>query len=122
MEIKDIKNKILETGNVTSCAVMIVEKDGDIAEYVITDPTKTIVTLAELVEISSIISLRYGIVDYNKKLGGLKMMMDIFRDHITVTTQIGEKLLVTVVPSAVKMDIIHVIEDVKNILTVELGR
>lgn len=122
MEIKDIKNKILETGLVTSCAVMIVETDGDIAEYAITDPTKTIVTLADLVEIASIISLRYGIVDYNKKLGGLKMTMDIFGDHITVTTQVGEKFFVAIVPNSVKMDIIKVVQDVKNILTVELGR
>ena len=101
---------------------MIIEKDGDIIEYVITDPTKTIVTLFDLTEIASIISLRYGIVDYNKKLGGLQMTMDIFRDLITVTTKVGEKLLVTLVPNAVKMDIIQVIQDVKNILIVELGK
>jgi len=122
MEIKELRNKILEIGNITSCAVMIIEKDGDIIEYVITDPTKTIVTLFDLTEIASIISLRYGIVDYNKKLGGLQMTMDIFRDLITVTTKVGEKLLVTLVPNAVKMDIIQVIQDVKNILIVELGK
>jgi hypothetical protein len=122
MEIKEIKDKILETGNVTSCAVMIVEKDGDIAEYVITDPTKTIVTLAELVEIASIISLRYGIVDYNKKLGGLQMTMDVFRNHLTITAEVGEKFLVTVVPNTVKMEIVNVIQDIKNILILKLGR
>ncbi|MGH2612937.1 MAG: hypothetical protein ACRDFB_07800, partial [Rhabdochlamydiaceae bacterium] len=122
MEIKDIRNKILDTGNVTSCAVMIVEKDGDIAEYVITDPTKTIVTLADLTEIASIIALRYGIVDYNKKLGGLQLTMDVFRDDITVTTGVGEKLLVTVVPNTVKIDMVKVIQDVKKILILELGR
>ncbi len=122
MEIKDIRNKILDTGNVTSCAVMIVEKDGDIAEYVITDPTKTIVTLADLTEIASIIALRYGIVDYNKKLGGLQLTMDVFRDDITVTTGVGDKLLVTVVPNTVKIDMVKVIQDVKKILILELGR
>lgn len=122
MEIKDIRDKIMETGNVTSCAVMIIEKDGDIIEYVITDPTKTIVTLVDLTEIASIIALRYGIVDYNKKLGGLQMTMDVFRDEITVTTEVGEKLLVTAVPNTVKMDIAKVIQDVKNILILELGR
>ena len=43
MEIKELRNKILETGNITSCAVMIIEKKGDILEYVVTDPTKTLV-------------------------------------------------------------------------------
>lgn len=122
MEIKEIRDKILETGKVTSCAVMIVGKDGDIVEYVITDPTKTIVTLADLTEIASIIALRYGIVDYNKKLGGLQLTMDVFRDDMTVTTEVGEKLLVTVVPNTAKTDMVKVIQDVKNILILELGR
>ncbi len=122
MEIKELRNKILETGDVTSCAVMIIEKKGDIIEYVITDPTKTIVTLTDLTEIASIIALRYGIIGYDKMSGGLKMTMDIFRDHITVSTAIGENILVTIVPNIVNMNIIQVIQDVKNILTVELGK
>lgn len=122
MEIKDLRDKILETSNVTSCAVMIIEKKGDIMEYVITDPTKTIVTLTDLVEIAKIISLRYGIVGYDKMSGGLEMTIDVFRDHITVSTVRQENILVTIVPNTVNMNIIRVIQDVKNILTVELGK
>ena len=122
MEIKELRNKILETGNVTSCAVMIIEKKGDIIEYVITDPTKTIVTLTDLTEIAGIIALRYGIIGYDKISGGLKMTMDVFADHITVYTAIGENILVTIVPNAIKMNLVQVIQDVKNILTVELGK
>ncbi len=122
MEIKELRNKILETGNVTSCAVMIIEKKGDIIEYVITDPTKTIVTLTDLTEISGIIALRYGIIGYDKISGGLKMTMDIFGDHITAYTAIGENILVAIVPNAINMNLVQVIQDVKNILTVELGK
>lgn len=122
MEIKELRNKILETANVTSCAVMIIEKKGDILEYVITDPTKTIVTLTDLVEIAKIISLRYGIVGYDKMSGGLQMTMDIFRDHITISTARQENILVTIVPNIVNMNIVQVIQDVKNTLTVELGK
>ena len=121
MEIKELRNKILETGNVTSCAVMIIEKKGDILEYVVTDPTKTLVALSDLVEISALISLRYGIVGYDKILRGLKMTIDVFKDHITVSTAIQENILVVVVPSTVNMNMVQVIQDVKNILTVELG-
>ena len=121
MEIKELRNKILETGNVTSCAAMIIEKKGDILEYVVTDPTKTLVALSDLVEISALISLRYGIVGYDKILRGLKMTIDIFKDHITVSTAIQENILVVVVPSTVNMNMVQVIQDVKNILTVELG-
>ncbi len=122
MEIKELRNKILETANVTSCAVMIIEKKGDILEYVITDSTKTIVTLTDLVEIAKIISLRYGIVGYDKMSGGLQMTMDIFRDHITISTARQENILVTIVPNIVNMNIVQVIQDVKNTLTVELGK
>ena len=122
MEIKELRDKILETANVTGCAVMIIEKKGDIMEYVITDPTKTIVTLTDLVEIAKIISLRYGIVGYDKMSGGLQMTMDFFRDHITVSTARQENILVTIVPNNVNMNIVQVIQDVKNILTVELGK
>lgn len=122
MEIKELRNKILETANVTSCAVMIIEKKGDILEYVITDSTKTIVTLTDLVEIAKIISLRYGIVGYDKMSGGLQMTMDIFRDHITISTARQENILVTIVPNTVNMNIVQVIQDVKNTLTVELGK
>ena len=97
-------------------------KKGDIIEYVIADPTKTIVTLTDLVEIASIISLRYGIIGYDKMSGGLKMTMDIFKDHITVSTAREENILVTIVPNTVNMNIVQVIQDVKNILTVELGK
>lgn len=122
MEIKELRNKILETYNITSCAVMIIEKKGDILEYVVTDPTKTLVALSDLVEISALISLRYGIVGYDKILHGLKMTIDVFKDHITVSTAIQENILVVVVPSAVNMSMVQVIQDVKNILTVELSR
>ncbi len=122
MEIKELRDKILETANVTGCAVMIIEKKGDIMEYVITDPTKTIVTLTDLVEIAKIISLRYGIVGYDKMSGGLQMTIDFFRDHITVSTARQENILVTIVPNNVNMNIVQVIQDVKNILTVELGK
>ena len=121
MEIKELRNKILETGNITSCAVMIIEKKGDILEYVVTDPSKTLVALSDLVEISALISLRYGIVGYDKILRGLKMTIDVFKDHITVSTAIQENILVVVVPSAANMNMVQVIQDVKNILTVELG-
>jgi len=122
MEIKELRDKILETANVTGCAVMIIEKKGDIIEYVITDPTKTIVTLTDLVEIAKIISLRYGIVGYDKMSGGLQMTIDFFRDHVTVSTARQENILVTIVPNNVNMNIVQVIQDVKNILTVELGK
>lgn len=122
MEIKELRSKILETSNVTSCAIMLIEKKGDIIEYVITDPTKTIVTLADLVEIASIISLRYGIIGYNKMLGGLNMTIDVFRDLITVSTAREENFLVTIVPNTVNMNMVQVIQDVKNILTAELGK
>jgi len=97
-------------------------KKGDIIEYVITDPTKTIVTLTDLVEIAKIISLRYGIVGYDKMSGGLQMTIDFFRDHVTVSTARQENILVTIVPNNVNMNIVQVIQDVKNILTVELGK
>jgi hypothetical protein len=122
MEIKEIRNKILETGDVTSCAVMIIEKKGDIIEYVITDPTKTILTLTDLTEIAGIIALRYGIIGYDKISGGLKMTIDIFRNHITAYTGIGENILVTTMPNTVNMNLVQVIQDVKSILTVELGK
>jgi len=122
MEIKELRNKILETCHVTSCAVMLIEKKGDIIEYVIADPTKTIVTLTDLVEIASIISLRYGIIGYDKMSGGLKMTIDVFRDHITVSTAREENILITIVPNTANMNIVQVIQDVKNILTVELGK
>jgi len=107
---------------VTSCAVMIIEKGGDITEYVITDPTKTIVSLTDLVEIAPIISMRYGLIGYDKMSGGLTMTIDVFRDHLTVSTAIRENILVTVVPNNINMDMIKVIQDVKNILTVEVER
>ncbi|MGQ0376283.1 MAG: hypothetical protein ACT4OW_02105 [Nitrososphaerota archaeon] len=121
MEIKELRSKILETCNVTSCAIMLIEKKGDIIEYVITDPTKTIVTLADLVEIASIISMRYGIIGYDKLLGGLNMTIDVFRDLITISSVIEENFLVTIVPNTVNMNMIQVIQDVKNILAIELG-
>jgi hypothetical protein len=93
-------------------------KKVDIIEYVITDPTKTIVTLTDLTEIAGIIALRYGIIGYDKISGGLKMTMDIFADHITVYTAIGENILVTIVPNAINMNLVQVIQDFKNILTV----
>jgi hypothetical protein len=35
MEVKEIRDKVLEDCNLVSCAAMIVDKDGDIIEYVI---------------------------------------------------------------------------------------
>ena len=122
MEIKEIKKKILETGDVTSCAVMIIEKKGDIIEYAITDPTKMIITLTDLTEISGIIALRYGIVGYDKTSGGLQMTMDIFRNHIISYTATGENILVTIVPNSVDVNLFKFLQELKNILTVELGK
>ncbi|MEX0764414.1 MAG: hypothetical protein WEC35_07580 [Nitrosopumilaceae archaeon] len=118
MEIKELRNKILEAGNVTSCAVMVIEKNGDIIEYVVTDPTKTLVTLSDLVEIASLISLRYGIVGFDKILGGLRLTIDEFRDHTTVSTSIEKGILVTVVPNTVNLN--SVIDEIKKILSIEL--
>jgi hypothetical protein len=119
VEIKELRDKVLETCNLASCAIMLIEKKGDIREYVITDPTKTIVTLSDLVEISSIIALRYGIIGYNKMLGGLDMTIDVFRDLITVTTEREESLLVAIVPNTTNMNMIQVIQNVKSILTLK---
>jgi hypothetical protein len=55
-------------------------------------------------------------------LGGLNMTIDVFRDLITVSTAREENFLVTVVPNTVNMNMIQVIQDVKNILTAELGK
>lgn len=118
MEIKEIRDKMLQVGNVTSCAVMIINKEGDIIEYVITDPTKTIVSLADLVEIAGLMSLRYGIVGFDKILGGLRMTTDEFRDHTTVSTAIEQGILVTVVPNTVNLN--AVTQEIKNILSIEL--
>ena len=118
MAIKEIRDKVLEVGNVTSCAVMIVKKDGDIIEYVVTDPDKTLVSLADLVEIASLISLRYDIVGYNKMLGGLRMTTDEFRDHTTMSTVIEQGILVTIVPNTVNLN--AVTQEIKNILSIEL--
>ena len=118
MEIKEIRDKVLEIGNVTSCAVMIVKKDGDITEYVVTDPDKTLVSLADLVEIASLISLRYDIVGYNKMLGGLKMTTDEFRDHLTISAMIEENLLVLVVP--ITVDLNKITQELKTILSMKV--
>jgi hypothetical protein len=120
MEIKTIRDKILLVDNIKSCAVMIVSKDGDITEYIITDPTKTITSLADLVEVAGLMSLRYGIVDFDKILGGLKMTTDEFRDQFIVSTRLNGSLLVVVVPNDGNANIVQVIQDVKNILAVEL--
>ena len=117
MEIKAVRDKMLQVGNVTSCAVMIINKEGDIIEYVITDPTKTIVSLADLVEIAGLMSLRYGIVGFDKILGGLRMTTDEFRDHTTVSTAIEQGILVTVVPNTVNLN--AVTQEIKNILSIE---
>jgi hypothetical protein len=119
MEIKEVRNEILETCGVTSCAVMLAEKGRNIEEYAITDPTKTIISAADMVEISSIISLRYGIVDFDKKFGGLQMTINVFKDLMVIATVIGKKFLIIIVPNNVSMNIIQVIQNIKNNLIVE---
>ncbi|MGQ0639003.1 MAG: hypothetical protein ACT4N1_06615 [Nitrososphaerota archaeon] len=118
MEIKELRDKILEAGSVTSCAVMVIEKNGDIIEYLVTDPTKTLVTLSDLVEIASLIALRYGIVGFDKLLGGLRLTIDEFRDHTTVSTSIEKGILVTVVPNTVNLN--NAVGEIKKILSIEL--
>jgi len=118
MEIKVIRDKVLEVGNVTSCAAMIIKKDGDIVEYVITDPTKTIVSLADLVDIAGLMALRYDIVGYDKILGGLKMTTDEFRDHLTISASIEGNILVVVIPNNANLN--KVTECIKDILSIEL--
>lgn len=120
MEIKEIRDKILETEDVTSCAVMMINKEGEIIEYVITDPTKTIIDLSDLIYAAKLFSLRYGIVGFDKILGGLKMTVDTFSDLFTVSTAIEEDLLVAIIPHTPNMNTIKFIQDMKDILSLEL--
>ena len=118
MEIKEVRDKVLEVGNITSCAVMVIEKKGDILEYVITDPTKTIVSLSDLVELAGVMALRYDVVGYDKMLGGLIMTTDEFRDNLTISSMIKENILVVVIPNTA--DLNKVTAEIKNIVAIKL--
>ncbi len=79
-------------------AIMIIDDQGKIIEYIETEEFKKEISFDELKYIASLVSLRFRIVEFHKILGGLEMTVNIFKDHTMMTTPLEDKISVVFMP------------------------
>ncbi|MBI1829538.1 MAG: hypothetical protein HY222_05020 [Thaumarchaeota archaeon] len=102
MNYKEITNMIQK--NISELqAVVIIDKQGNILECITKDSFESETDLDDLKHISSLISLRFRIVDFDKILHGLEMTVDIFRDYFVLVTSLNDDILFVIVPKIVNL-------------------
>lgn len=84
-------------------AIMIIDKQGKIIEHAETEEFKKEVSFDELTYIASLVSLRFRIAEFHKILGGLEMTVNIFKDHVMMTTQLEDKISVVFMPRRIRL-------------------
>ena len=115
-QINDMANSISK-GIPNLDALLIVNQKGRIIESRVNQFFEKQYDLDWLKNFAMIVSVRFPISDFHKKLGGLKMTINVFEDKAVVVKKTeGENLIVVIVPRNEKSisDAIFTISDEKD--------
>lgn len=95
---KDILNEIQR--NVKELQyVMIIDLQGNIIEYLASKSFfDEMISFDELKYIAKLVSLRFGIVGFDKILRGLEITLNVFSDCIMAVTSLNENIIIVFVP------------------------
>lgn len=110
---KKLCSKIIR--KIPNTAYVIIMKDGQIINDIMTTPVKDNLEDSEIKFIAELIKLRYHIADFHKILSGLKMTINIFREHCIFVTSLDETLVLVMITKDVDIENARqVISDIRN--------
>jgi len=98
MNNKEILDEIQRNIEELQCAI-IVDLQGNIIEHLASKSFfDEMISLDELKYVAKIVSLRFGIVDFDKILHGLEITLNDFSECIMLVTSLDRNILIVFVP------------------------
>lgn len=85
-------------------AVMGIDKDGKLITKCVSKSFESEFDSSELEYISRLIGLRYKIANFHKILEGLKMTVNVFRDHCIFVTSLADGSVIAIVTKNVDIE------------------
>jgi len=80
-------------------AMMVIDKQGNLASYLVCKSCADEHNLSDLQQISKTISIRYNLGGFQNNLGGLESTVNVFKDHFLIVRSIlKDKFLAVMVP------------------------
>jgi len=80
-------------------AMMVIDKQGNLASYLVCQSCADEHNLSDLQQIAKIISIRYNLGGFQNNLGGLEATVNVFKDHFLIVRSIlQDKFLAVMVP------------------------
>jgi len=84
-------------------AMMVIDKQGNLASYLVCKSCADEHNLSDLQQISKIISIRYNLGGFQNNLGGLESTVNVFKDHFLIVRSIlKDKFLAVMVPKTLE--------------------
>jgi len=84
-------------------AMMVIDKKGDLASYLVCDDCADTHKLSDLQQLSRIISIRYNLGGFQNNLDGLESTVNVFKDHFLIVRSIlKNKFLAVMVPKTLE--------------------
>ncbi len=69
-------------------ALMVIDKDGNLLSYLISERCAGECNISHLKETARLISIRFGIAGFNKLSGGLDVTINVFKERIVMVREI----------------------------------